>query len=93
MNLKKLNKTFVLTFLFSFFLFNILWSTQLMLNNISFLFQDTFLDSFRLIVEIVDVIVFQGLLFLTVAFMVGSIMAMIAVFIYDVLLPKLSQGD
>ncbi len=85
MDLKKINKPIVLTLLFSLFLFNISWTFGLYLETISKFLRGTFLESFRLIIEVITTLVLNALFYITIVFILGSIILIFVLFMVDIL--------
>jgi hypothetical protein len=83
---EKFNITLVLTFFFSFFLYNISWISLIFIINLKELLISTFLENFINMLDIVLVLILQIVKYITLLFMVGSIITLLITFLMDFLI-------
>lgn len=88
MDFKPINKIIVLTIITSFFMYAISWFITK--NNILLreLFQDTSFIGLSGLLLIVNSVFIQTLMYLSIVFLVGSIISLLVVFITDILLDR-----
>jgi len=88
---EKFNRILILSIFFNFFLYNLSWLMVVFLKSIDFVVKNSFLYSFSYIFVKFISIFFNSLKFLTLIFFIGSIIAIIVVFINDFLINSIKN--
>lgn len=88
MDFKPINKIIVLTIITSFFMYSISWF--IIKNNVLLqeLFQNTSFSALSGLLIIVNTVFIQSLMYLSILFLVGSIISLLLVFLTDILMDK-----